>query len=512
MDLANEFLGEEVSPMRISDDLDDSLPLNFYLTTESHIFWEGFTEDLYITLNLGTHYKEGRLKTLGFVILNLFYMYQSGRAGWIGYSRTPNCYSSKSRYNPQAIAWRPTLTVVDSLINAGLVEHHIGVNYPNFKRQSRMAASANLIKIFQSHPEIFNDSLIQGSIEPELIILKDIHKKKLEYTDTEFTEDSRTLLQRYNTLLKNTFVDINLQNEDWVKLKKKPNYLKFDVLNKITYRIFNDDRFDRGGRFYGGWWQNIPSYLRSRIVINNKATVEYDFRAIHVVLLYAVHGVDYFAKYGVENDPYLDDKTLADFRVVPKHRDAYRKLFKKTFMCCINSRNGRAEAKKALANAVRKDQELRELKPDIDMALNCFERQHDLIRTDFYSGIGLRLMNIDSMLAEAVIRHFTDTEKLPVLCIHDSFICVKRDDNLMVDVLKQVINNELLGREIPIPIDSLFTLKESTIPRAPKMIDGEFEFVTDDIEIIFKSLDMNLENRFQSWVQSKKQTPFKVKL
>ena len=50
-----------------------------------------------------------------------------------------------------------------------------------------------------------------------------------------------------------------------------------NLSNRTLRRVFNRDSFEMGGRFYGGWWQNIPSAYRSVITINGYRTVEADY-------------------------------------------------------------------------------------------------------------------------------------------------------------------------------------------------------------------------------------------
>ena len=58
----------------------------------------------------------------------------------------------------------------------------------------------------------------------------------------------------------------------------------------------------KGGRFYGGFWQQIDGILRSRIYMNDKPTVEIDFSGLHVILAYAQVGMTIWAT--TDEDPY----------------------------------------------------------------------------------------------------------------------------------------------------------------------------------------------------------------
>ena len=46
-----------------------------------------------------------------------------------------------------------------------------------------------------------------------------------------------------------------------------------------------------GGRFYGGWWQEVPKGYRQYIVMNGKPMVEYDYANLHPRILYAEAGL-----------------------------------------------------------------------------------------------------------------------------------------------------------------------------------------------------------------------------
>ena len=53
--------------------------------------------------------------------------------------------------------------------------------------------------------------------------------------------------------------------------------------------------------------------------------------------------------------------------------------------------------------------------------INDFFDYHKPIKRYLYSGVGIKLQYIDSLIAEKVINHLAQLE-IPVLCFHDSFI------------------------------------------------------------------------------------------
>ena len=72
--------------------------------------------------------------------------------------------------------------------------------------------------------------------------------------------------------------------------------------DKFVRRIFNNNSFSDGGRFYGGWWQRIDRKFRKEIRLNNSPTVEIDYSALHIILAYSEAGIDYWQT--TSKDPY----------------------------------------------------------------------------------------------------------------------------------------------------------------------------------------------------------------
>src|SRR3954451_20703608 len=73
---------------------------------------------------------------------------------------------------------------------------------------------------------------------------------------------------------------------------------KIGAASNKLHRVFNRGKFSLGGRFYGGWWQNIPADSRATIKINGADTVELDYPRLHPTLLYSLAGK------AMDGDPY----------------------------------------------------------------------------------------------------------------------------------------------------------------------------------------------------------------
>ncbi|MHC2278005.1 hypothetical protein ACVME8_004616 [Bradyrhizobium diazoefficiens] len=97
---------------------------------------------------------------------------------------------------------------------------------------------------------------------------------------------------------------------------------EFVQLERVSlHRVFNNGSFQQRGRFYGGWWQQVPSRLRRYITINGWPTREIDYSNLHLAMIYAKEGLP------LDGDAYAIDGLDA----------RYRKLVKVTLLKLINA-------------------------------------------------------------------------------------------------------------------------------------------------------------------------------
>ena len=168
------------------------------------------------------------------------------------------------------------------------------------------------------------------------------------------------------------------------------------------HRVFNRNSFSLGGRFYGGWWQNIPSECRANITINGLPTIELDYPRLHPTLLYAEIGT------AMCGDPY----DLANWP---------RGLVKIGFNTLVNA-DTREAAIRSIANEIGGEGAYAKAK-----SLICdIEAKHPLIAPMFGSGAGLRLMRRDSDMAELLMLRLVK-RGVVALPIHDSFVVPDRN-------------------------------------------------------------------------------------
>lgn len=191
----------------------------------------------------------------------------------------------------------------------------------------------------------------------------------------------------------------------------------------FLYRVFSNGSIELGGRFYGGWWQIIPSRYRPYITINSLATYEIDYSAFHPTMLYALNDLPvpegdlYDFNYRFPGYPNWDP-TTEPYKTL---RDIHKKLFN----AYLNDPKGRYRLPiKDIEVIGMSTQRLRE-----QMLL-----KHPILIVS--QGIGLELQYLDSQIAEYVI---LDLLKDDITClpVHDSFIVDRRFVSRLEDAMNR---------------------------------------------------------------------------
>jgi hypothetical protein len=216
-------------------------------------------------------------------------------------------------------------------------------------------------------------------------------------------------LHRINALIGNTCIYLDLPDDRLVAVAKSsgvkgPNHLPdgfIDFAQTALRRIFARGQLGLGGRFYGGWWQQIPSAYRRHIVIGDQLTVECDYSGMALRCLYAEEGIPLD-----EGDPY--DIGLG----YSGNNDPRRHIVKQYVNACLNDEKG----------TYRPDKEkLRLLGMSAATLKAAVAKKHARISHHFHTGVGLHLQFIDSEIAMAVMLRLADEGEV-CLPVHDSFI------------------------------------------------------------------------------------------
>ena len=140
-------------------------------------------------------------KHLEVLVLDLYIAWNTDPKLEIVIHMSPDSYSLLKRYNQLNIT-KKMIDIVTVLINHDLIIGHEG--FENNTKINYICASLTLENYFKKiKVSVFDISQYQ-----ELIILKDISKKDIDYDDNSKTKDIRKVLEQYNEILRKTFIDI----------------------------------------------------------------------------------------------------------------------------------------------------------------------------------------------------------------------------------------------------------------------------------------------------------------
>lgn len=347
-------------------------------------------------------YEQARIPIL---LDGIFEAAEKGR--WISYSRNRNHYTGKQRYQGRAYTYLNVPRAVDELTSLGWLEHEKARQYLDLGTQSTFRASPALI-------EAVTVPQVATFTRREPIALRDDLKRLLDYRDTERTRKMRREVERINEALASALVTIGAHKGPIIRF---PNGSTVNTYRNTIHRIFNGG-WDRGGRLYGHWFQNVPSADRDAILIDGEETTEPDFAQLHPTLFYALAGAE----------PDGDAYTVGDWP---------RKLAKVAFNVIIN-----ATSYPSALGAVADKIEDMTGRPDRQAAaalIADMKQRHERIAPLFHTGAGIYMQRVDSDLAVAILQELLG-RNIIALPLHDSFRVQKQHKQATLEVMESAMS------------------------------------------------------------------------
>jgi hypothetical protein len=186
---------------------------------------------------------------------------------------------------------------------------------------------------------------------------------------------------------------------------------------EYLHRVYNRKSFELGGRAYGALHQRIPKHLRPLIQINGQPTVEPDFSAYHILMLYHMEGIDY------QDDAY-------EICEGPDLRATYKAVA----LVGINAKDDRSAY-----GAIREELEDRGIplpageKPLVRL-VNTFRDAHKPIAKYLFSDIGLKLQKKDSDIMNSILMRLMDRGILG-LSVYDSVIVAEQYQDILYETM-----------------------------------------------------------------------------
>lgn len=306
---------------------------------------------------------------------------------------------------------------------------------------TQLKAIGSLEKIFEEYSVRWSPLQI-----PKFgIVLRDYDKTykekfKLKVALTSTVRKMNVNVRRINEHLSKQAMCLHVSNQNLKKLIRRMSTPKYRsrwhqtvpekqgrVLNfnhVCLRRVFSRGSMERGGRFYGGWWQFIPSEFREFITINGLATVEIDFSELHPRLLYMSQNLDpptgdlYDVGLLIDGKPY--DATVEPYKT-------QRGIVKEVFNALLNDESGsyRLSTKKTKTVGI-----------SFGKLKKLILKRHPPLKAVLGNGVGLGFQYIDSQIAEIVMLDLLD-KGITCLPVHDSFIVPRHQGQELADAMNK---------------------------------------------------------------------------
>ncbi|MCO6387482.1 hypothetical protein [Aliihoeflea sp. 40Bstr573] len=224
----------------------------------------------------------------------------------------------------------------------------------------------------------------------------------------------------WNAIIMSSRIEVALP-DDWTRdgsLARSPKGQSINTQAVCLTRIFTDGNFDKGGRYYGGWWQSLPSELRgTSVTIDGGATVELDYSQIHPRMLYVLAG----------------KKLDGDAYTIPGIAREDAKLGWQIVINADTLSSATAALSVKLA-ASREVVETKTHKAEARKIIMAVKAAHPDISAYFHTGIGVRLQRHDSDVATMVMDTMI-SKNVVCLPIHDSFIVRAEYRNVLKETM-----------------------------------------------------------------------------
>jgi hypothetical protein len=377
--------------------------------------------------------REGTRAAIGCIVANSLVASWQGNAGWVFYSRCNSYFASVRQLAPPWYTRRAIVAAVDLLVAGGFLEERRTAPSPMANHRSRLCATPKLIAAAAT------------------MTLSDL--RRVEAPRVVFrSRDNREFLDPRKVLSGPELIELNQLARDVDEQNRSLSEFSIDLdhdglqrsstglirvgefcinpRQRTSYRVFNGD-LQHGGRWYGPWWQGVPAWARAAIIIDGKPTVEVDFAACQVRLMFAHLG--------------LSDPLDGQIRHADPSFDLYRiegverVVIKLALLIMINAKDRRSARAALAANlkaSAATDGERANALQDASRILGAVQDNFTALQSLWFTGIGLRMQRLDSDIC-AVVQQRMRAQGLPVLSIHDAFITWRHAEPQLRVIMKE---------------------------------------------------------------------------
>ncbi len=216
-----------------------------------------------------------------------------------------------------------------------------------------------------------------------------------------------------NKILDQTFLlkDIGVEN------------LQFRLNAESLYRVFNRGSFKYNGRAYGALHQRMPKQMRPFVLINGRKTVELDYSAYHIMMLYHKEGINY------QEDPYVACGG-------PELRD----VFKAVGLIAINAKTIQSAYGGIRDELRNRNIPMPKFTNPLKTLVEMFRKPHWRIEKYLFSDAGVWLQNLDSHIMNAILMKLMKKGILG-LSVYDSVIVEEQHRDILYKTMIREYKN-----------------------------------------------------------------------
>lgn len=209
-------------------------------------------------------------------------------------------------------------------------------------------------------------------------------------------------------------------------LTQNNDQFTFTYFGKLTKRIFSNSSTMLHGRFYAPY-QQFSKKTRNNFMINDNETSSVDIKACHLYMLYHMENIDYQSDpYELFYHPSLDTHNRC--RIV-------RKINKKILQTILNAKDEKSAQRSVLMDSIKPILHQNGFY-GLEKKFNSFsysnywieklKDKHERVEKYFLSGIGLKLMYIESEIISNTIIDLHEKFDTAAYPVHDELIVETR--------------------------------------------------------------------------------------
>jgi hypothetical protein len=233
--------------------------------------------------------------TVRAIISDLIHFHLTDHSGGLVVTRSKQILGKPSRYRP-AVYSRTFPVIVDRLASPEMAfveqsKGHVLDFELGVRKRTTLRPGSRLLSAITERGLTLAD--LTTSTDGELIVLKSEPRSwwdeasYIEYQDTEVTERFREEMRTINRWLE--AADLSFDEGALSSTERSDLGRKVNVSERRLRRIFTREKFDSGGRLFGGFWQPLPKIIRRKGVrIDGEGISVLDYSQMNPRIAYAL--------------------------------------------------------------------------------------------------------------------------------------------------------------------------------------------------------------------------------